>query len=156
MLTGLQSNRTGISDPNSVAWLNCCRQCRDQGFTRPKILILLPFRDAALRVVNVMIKLLMSEEEVTYVFKYVCRGRCRLICVIILHVQEHIGHKKRFREEYGHSGEEETFLHKPGIDHVYLLSMDKRKCVFQPLIRTCLLATRMIVSAWEFRSSANF
>ena len=35
-----------------------CSDLRDQGITRPKVLILLPFREAALRTVNIMIQLL--------------------------------------------------------------------------------------------------
>lgn len=35
--------------------------CRDQGLTRPKVLIILPFRDSAYRVVNSLIKLLVPE-----------------------------------------------------------------------------------------------
>lgn len=37
-------------------------QFRDQGLTRPKVLIVLPFRDSALRTINCMIKLLYGEE----------------------------------------------------------------------------------------------
>ena len=37
---------------------------RDQGLTRPKVLIVLPFRDAALRVVDMMANLLMTPEQV--------------------------------------------------------------------------------------------
>ncbi|XP_048586436.1 U3 small nucleolar RNA-associated protein 25 homolog [Nematostella vectensis] len=36
---------------------------RDQGLTRPKVLILVPFRDAALRVVELIIKLLLPDGE---------------------------------------------------------------------------------------------
>lgn len=36
---------------------------RDKGFTRPKILILLPFRDSALRVVNMMSELLADKQS---------------------------------------------------------------------------------------------
>ncbi len=37
---------------------------RDQGLTRPKVLIVLPFRNEALRVVDLMAKLLMTPEQV--------------------------------------------------------------------------------------------
>jgi U3 small nucleolar RNA-associated protein 25 len=63
--------------------------CRDQGFTRPKVLILLPFRSSAFKVVDVMSKLLMSKEE------------------------EYLGHKKRFKEEYGSWEKNEKLFHKP-------------------------------------------
>lgn len=36
---------------------------RDQGLVRPKVLILLPFRDSAYRVVNMFVKLLFGEKE---------------------------------------------------------------------------------------------
>ena len=38
-------------------------QYRDQGLTRPKVLILLPFRDAALCVVNILAHLLSTEQQ---------------------------------------------------------------------------------------------
>jgi U3 small nucleolar RNA-associated protein 25 len=38
-------------------------ELQDQGFTRPKVLILVPFREAALRTVNVLISLLLAEGE---------------------------------------------------------------------------------------------
>ncbi|RMX40576.1 hypothetical protein pdam_00016584 [Pocillopora damicornis] len=39
-----------------------CSELRDQGLTRPKILILVPFRDAALKVVEVIMHLICPEE----------------------------------------------------------------------------------------------
>ena len=39
-------------------------ELRDQGLTRPKVLILLPFRDSALHVVNTISKLLIEEGQV--------------------------------------------------------------------------------------------
>ena len=42
----------------------CFRELRDHGLTRPKVLIMVPFRDAALRIVNVFIKLLTQSGEV--------------------------------------------------------------------------------------------
>ena len=41
-------------------------ELRDQGLTRPKVLILVPFRDAALKVVEVLIQLISSGEGVRY------------------------------------------------------------------------------------------
>ncbi|XP_065832625.1 U3 small nucleolar RNA-associated protein 25 homolog [Oscarella lobularis] len=58
-------------------------ECLDQGMTRPKVLILVPFRNSALRVIETMTKLLMTEEKMT------------------------VGNKKRFRDEYGAVPEEE-------------------------------------------------
>lgn len=42
------------------------RELRDQGLTRPKVLILVPFRDAALKVVEVLMQLISSGEGVRY------------------------------------------------------------------------------------------
>ena len=39
-------------------------ELRDQGLTRPKVLILLPFRNSALHVVNTISKLLIEEGQV--------------------------------------------------------------------------------------------
>ncbi|KAI0229305.1 Digestive organ expansion factor-like protein [Lamellibrachia satsuma] len=50
---------------------------RDQGLTRPKVLVVLPFKDSALRVVKLLSSLLMSEEQT---------------CVM---------NKKRFYDDYG-------------------------------------------------------
>ncbi|XP_026864034.2 digestive organ expansion factor [Electrophorus electricus] len=53
-------------------------EIRDQGLTRPKVLILVPFRDSALRVVQTFIALLEPEGK-----------------------KIDVSHKKRFRDEYG-------------------------------------------------------
>ena len=37
---------------------------RDQGLTRPKVLIVVPFRDSALRIINMLITLLTTEDKV--------------------------------------------------------------------------------------------
>ena len=42
-----------------------CSELRDQGLTRPKILILVPFRDAALKVVEVIMHLICPDEGVS-------------------------------------------------------------------------------------------
>ena len=49
---------------DSVAFLVYYRAPRDQGLTRPKVLILVPFREAALRTVNVLINLLVPHGQV--------------------------------------------------------------------------------------------
>ena len=49
-----------------------CSEYRDQGLTRPKVLIVLPFREAALRVVNMMIGLLKSDDQVIHCFFIDC------------------------------------------------------------------------------------
>ena len=41
-----------------------CSEYRDQGLTRPKVLMVLPFRESALLVVQILSMLLMSEDEV--------------------------------------------------------------------------------------------
>lgn len=58
------------------------REYRDQGLTRPKVLIVLPFRDSALKVVNIMMQLLMSSDQVYscwLIFK--CLASC--ICLSV-------------------------------------------------------------------------
>ncbi|XP_016047212.2 U3 small nucleolar RNA-associated protein 25 homolog [Erinaceus europaeus] len=57
---------------------------RDQGLTRPKVLIVVPFREAALRVVELFIRLLEGD------------GKKKII----------VSNKKRFRGEYGSDPEE--------------------------------------------------
>jgi hypothetical protein len=41
-------------------------EIRDQGFTRPQVLIVLPMRNAACRVVNVLLDLLASDSNVIF------------------------------------------------------------------------------------------
>ncbi|KPP63705.1 hypothetical protein Z043_118011 [Scleropages formosus] len=53
-------------------------ECRDQGMTRPKVLILVPFRDHALQVVHILISLLEPKGK-----------------------KMDVSHKKRFKDEYG-------------------------------------------------------
>nr|XP_022332031.1 digestive organ expansion factor homolog [Crassostrea virginica] len=62
---------------------------RDQGLTRPKVLIVLPFRDSALKVVNIMMQLLMSSD------------------------QSMVSNKKRFQTEYGEEDAPEKNTNKP-------------------------------------------
>lgn len=50
-----------------------CSELHDQGLTRPKILILVPFRDAALKVVEVIMHLICPKEGVSKI----------LFCVIL-------------------------------------------------------------------------
>ena len=50
---------------------------RDQGLTRPRVLIVVPFRDAALRIVNNLIGLLLAADS------------------------QNVGRRKRFSDEYG-------------------------------------------------------
>eukprot|EP00105_Crassostrea_gigas_P004746 XP_011418066.1 PREDICTED: digestive organ expansion factor homolog [Crassostrea gigas] len=62
---------------------------RDQGLTRPKVLIVLPFRDSALKVVNIMMQLLMSSD------------------------QSIVSNKKRFQTEYGDEDPPNRGVNKP-------------------------------------------
>lgn len=55
---------------------------RDQGLTRPKVLIIVPFRKCALKIVNIIISLLMRKNE------------------------EFVSNKKRFFDAFGPSGDE--------------------------------------------------
>ncbi|XP_067241453.1 U3 small nucleolar RNA-associated protein 25 homolog isoform X2 [Chanodichthys erythropterus] len=68
---------------------------RDRGLTRPKVLILVPFRDGALRVVQTFITLLEP------------KGR-----------KMDVSNKKRFKEEFGEEpGERPPNLHRPDDYH---------------------------------------
>ncbi|XP_056021491.1 U3 small nucleolar RNA-associated protein 25 homolog [Ostrea edulis] len=62
---------------------------QDQGLTRPKVLIVLPFRDSALKVVNIMMQLLMSSD------------------------QSMVSNKKRFQTEYSEEDSSERKVPKP-------------------------------------------
>ena len=42
-----------------------CREVQDQGLVRPKVLILVPFRESAFRIVNAMIQLLVPAGKVS-------------------------------------------------------------------------------------------
>ncbi len=55
-----------------VVYIFLIREVRDQGLTRPKILILLPFREAALRTVKMLISLIVP------------KGQVRLVRVVLL------------------------------------------------------------------------
>ncbi|KAL3875210.1 hypothetical protein ACJMK2_038135 [Sinanodonta woodiana] len=57
---------------------------RDHGLTRPKVLILVPFRESALRLVNTMVSLVLPTDE------------------------KFVSNKKRFQEEFGLSKDEEV------------------------------------------------
>jgi U3 small nucleolar RNA-associated protein 25 len=58
---------------------------RDQGLTRPKVLIVVPFRKFALKLVNIFISLIMRKSE------------------------EFVSNKKRFHDAFGPPGEEDNF-----------------------------------------------
>ncbi|XP_043111390.1 U3 small nucleolar RNA-associated protein 25 homolog [Puntigrus tetrazona] len=68
---------------------------RDQGITRPKVLILVPFRDGALQVVQTFITLLEPKGKIM-----------------------DVSNKKKFKDEYGDgSGERPPKLHRPDDYH---------------------------------------
>ncbi|XP_067277878.1 U3 small nucleolar RNA-associated protein 25 homolog isoform X2 [Pseudorasbora parva] len=68
---------------------------RDQGLTRPKVLILVPFRDGALRVVQ------------TFITLFEPKGK-----------KMDVSNKKRFKEEFGEEpGEKPPNLHRPDDYH---------------------------------------
>ncbi|XP_022097909.1 digestive organ expansion factor homolog isoform X2 [Acanthaster planci] len=60
---------------------------RDQGLTRPRILVVVPFRNAALRIVNTFIKLLLAADS------------------------QNLGRRKRFSDEYGEAEERPPSKH---------------------------------------------
>ena len=63
-------------------------ECRDQGFTRPKVLMVVPFRNTALKIVSLLIELLMGDD------------------------QKNVLNKKRLFKEYG-TEKERTRANKP-------------------------------------------
>ncbi|XP_066559627.1 U3 small nucleolar RNA-associated protein 25 homolog [Amia ocellicauda] len=68
---------------------------RDQGLTRPKVLIMVPFRGGALRVVQTIISLLESGDK-----------------------KLDVSHKKRFKDEFGADQEDKpSNLHRPDDYH---------------------------------------
>lgn len=62
---------------------------RDQGLTRPRVLILVPFRSSALEVIKTMAKILIPSDQT-------------------------MSHRKRFFEEYGGGDDPEANIVKPG------------------------------------------
>ena len=47
-------------------------ELRDQGLTRPKVVILVPFRDAALKVVEALMQLICPGDGVRYRYQAAC------------------------------------------------------------------------------------
>ncbi|XP_071963491.1 U3 small nucleolar RNA-associated protein 25 homolog [Antedon mediterranea] len=80
----LKHNTMLSQDPNLDADL-----FRDQGLTRPRVLILVPFRDAAYKIVNIFAKLLLPED------------------------QQQFSHRKRFNQDYGDEMLEQTKIKRP-------------------------------------------
>lgn len=70
-----RSQKLGVGDDDDF---------RDQGLTRPKVLIVVPFREAALRVVQLFISLLEGDSKKKII----------------------VSNKKRFKGEYGSDPEE--------------------------------------------------
>ena len=62
---------------------------RDQGLTRPRVLILVPFRNSALEIVKTFARILIPEDQ-------------------------QMSHRKRFFKEYGEEKEESSKLVRPG------------------------------------------
>ena len=56
-----EGNRLNI---NNCLFFSYHRELRDHGLTRPKVLIVVPFRDSALKIVEIFINLLMDQGEV--------------------------------------------------------------------------------------------
>lgn len=70
-----------------------CREYRDQGLTRPKVLIVVPFRESALRIVKVMSSLMLADQKESKMF---------------------ITNKKRFLKEYSEEESDKKKGNKPG------------------------------------------
>ena len=77
-----------------------CREPRDQGLTRPKVLILLPFRHSALQVVQTLTSLLMPPGQVQ---------PQRLLPLAwtftLIGLQGHVHNHRRFLREFGEEKE---------------------------------------------------
>ncbi|XP_047668899.1 U3 small nucleolar RNA-associated protein 25 homolog [Tachysurus fulvidraco] len=70
-------------------------ELRDQGLTRPKVLIMVPFRDGALRIIQTFISLLESDGK-----------------------KMDVSNKKRFKDEYGEEpNSKPAGLHRPDDHH---------------------------------------
>ena len=54
------------------------RDLRDRGLTRPKVLILVPFRDSVLKIVNIIMDLLIPDGRVRLMILYVLY--CSILC----------------------------------------------------------------------------
>ncbi|KAL0969646.1 hypothetical protein UPYG_G00230240 [Umbra pygmaea] len=74
----MKENHTKENTKGSKARVELQDEPRDQGLTRPKVLILVPFRDGALRVVQTFINLLETKGK-----------------------QLDVSHKKRFKDDFG-------------------------------------------------------
>ena len=98
-------------------FLSPLRVPRDQGLTRPKVLILVPFREAALRTVNTMISLLLPSGEVSSLVWSVpaCSSDVQPP------PQGQVSHRKRFQEEFSEPTPEPPRLPKPGNAYRVLL-----------------------------------
>ncbi|XP_072041520.1 U3 small nucleolar RNA-associated protein 25 homolog [Amphiura filiformis] len=83
--TVLKHNSMLSADPNLDS-----ETMRDQGLTRPRVLIVVPFRDAALRIVNTFIKLLETQGTT-----------------------QHVSHRKRFQDEYSDENPHQSKVPKP-------------------------------------------
>uniref|UniRef100_A0A8C7YM47 U3 small nucleolar RNA-associated protein 25 homolog n=1 Tax=Oryzias sinensis TaxID=183150 RepID=A0A8C7YM47_9TELE len=75
--------------------VECQEEHRDQGLTRPKVLILLPFRSGALQVVHILLSLLETKGK-------------KIV----------VSNKKKFKEEFGEDADEKPpNLHRPDDYH---------------------------------------
>ena len=122
---------------------------RDQGLTRPKVLILVPFREAALRTVNTMISLLLPPGEVSSLVWSVAA------CSSDFQPppQGQVSHRKRFQEEFSEPTPEPPRLPKPGNAYCVLLGYRLVTVVSPPSQPFSPFSILLVLSSSSFLSS---
>ncbi|XP_078796614.1 U3 small nucleolar RNA-associated protein 25 homolog isoform X3 [Oryzias latipes] len=84
-----------VRERKTKSTVECQEEHRDQGLTRPKVLILLPFRSGALQVIHILLSLLETKGK-------------KIV----------VSNKKKFKEEFGEDADEKPpNLHRPDDYH---------------------------------------
>uniref|UniRef100_A0A3P9IVV7 U3 small nucleolar RNA-associated protein 25 homolog n=1 Tax=Oryzias latipes TaxID=8090 RepID=A0A3P9IVV7_ORYLA len=84
-----------VRERKTKSTVECQEEHRDQGLTRPKVLILLPFRSGALQVVHILLSLMETKGK-------------KIV----------VSNKKKFKEEFGEDADEKPpNLHRPDDYH---------------------------------------